>query len=63
MVATKPVINGRSFHSLIPVLNIASTKRQQTVAPASSLATLPSGKADLEDGTSVRPAIKPIPIA
>ena len=63
MVAKKPVIKGRSFHSPMPAANIALTKMQQVVAPANSLATLPKGKADLEEGTNVRPAIKPIPIA
>ena len=42
---------------------MALTKIQQVVAPANSLATLPKGKADFEEGTRVRPAIKPMPMA
>ena len=46
-----------------PQRSMAFTKMQQVIAPESSLAILPSGKADLDDGTSVIPAIKPIPTA
>ena len=42
---------------------MALTRRQHTTAPQTSLARLPSGKADLEDGTSVMPEIKPMPSA
>ena len=62
-VAKKPVINGRNLKFPIPTDNIAFTKIAAVKAPQISLATLPSGNADLEEGTIVSPAINPIPNA
>ena len=62
-VEQKPVIKGRSFQFSRPLIHIAFTNRQQVVAPNSSLAIFPRGKALLEEGTRVRPAIKPMPRA
>ena len=63
IVAKNPVTRGRSFHLPKPQRSIALTRMQQVIAPESSLAILPSGKADFDDGTSVMPAIKPMPTA
>ena len=61
IVARKPVRKGRKRKSLSPICSIDFTTNAATKAPVNSLAILPRGKADLEEGTSVRPATKPIP--
>ena len=62
-VAKKPMIRGtrRNFPRWRGTK--AFTRRQAVKDPAISLAMLPKGNADLEEGTMVSPATNPVPRA